>query len=60
MTFKKRTVTVILALLVALPATAGWRGRPAAVLSMIGFGCLMVDYYVVNTVIVGLHSYAGT
>jgi cytochrome c-type biogenesis protein CcsB len=40
-------------------ATAGWRGRRAAVLSLIGFGCLMVDYYVVNTVLVGLHSYAG-
>jgi cytochrome c-type biogenesis protein CcsB len=41
-------------------ATAGWRGRRAAVLSLIGFGALMVDYYVVNTLIVGLHSYAGT
>jgi cytochrome c-type biogenesis protein CcsB len=41
-------------------ATAGWRGRRAAVLSLIGFGCLMVDYYVVNTVITGLHSYAGS
>jgi cytochrome c-type biogenesis protein CcsB len=40
-------------------ATAGWRGRRAAVLSLIGFCCLMVDYYVVNTVISGLHSYAG-
>jgi cytochrome c-type biogenesis protein CcsB len=40
-------------------ATAGWRGRRAAVLSLIGFGCLMVDYYVVNTVITGLHSYVG-
>ena len=40
-------------------ATAGWRGRRAAVLSLIGFGALMVDYYVVNTVITGLHSYAG-
>ena len=40
-------------------ATAGWRGRRAAVLSLIGFSCLMVDYYVVNTVITGLHSYAG-
>jgi cytochrome c-type biogenesis protein CcsB len=40
-------------------ATAGWRGRRAAVLALIGFGCLMVDYYVVNTVITGLHSYAG-
>jgi cytochrome c-type biogenesis protein CcsB len=40
-------------------ATAGWRGRRAAVLSLIAFGALMVDYYVVNTVITGLHSYAG-
>jgi cytochrome c-type biogenesis protein CcsB len=40
-------------------ATAGWRGRRAAVLSLVGVGCLMVDYYVVNTVITGLHSYAG-
>jgi cytochrome c-type biogenesis protein CcsB len=40
-------------------ATAGWRGRRAATLSLIAFGCLMIDYYVVNTVITGLHSYAG-
>jgi cytochrome c-type biogenesis protein CcsB len=40
-------------------ATAGWRGRRAAVLSLVGFAALMVDYYVVNTVITGLHSYAG-
>ncbi len=41
-------------------ATAGWKGRKAAVLCLVGFGCLMIDYYVVNTVVVGLHSYAGT
>ena len=40
-------------------ATAGWRGRRAAMLSLIAFVCLLVDYYVVNTVITGLHSYAG-
>jgi cytochrome c-type biogenesis protein CcsB len=40
-------------------ATAGWKGRKAAYLSLVGFGALMVDYYVVNTVITGLHSYAG-
>ncbi|HWB66694.1 MAG TPA: c-type cytochrome biogenesis protein CcsB [Mycobacteriales bacterium] len=40
-------------------ATAGWRGRKAATLSLVAFGCLLVDYYVVNTVITGLHSYAG-
>ncbi len=41
-------------------ATAGWKGRKAAMLCLAGFGCLLVDYYVVNTVVVGLHSYAGT
>jgi cytochrome c-type biogenesis protein CcsB len=40
-------------------ATAGWRGRRAAVVSLVAFGCLLVDYYLVNTVITGLHSYAG-
>jgi cytochrome c-type biogenesis protein CcsB len=40
-------------------ATAGWRGRRAAMLSLLAFVCLLVDYYVVNTVITGLHSYAG-
>jgi len=40
-------------------ATGGWRGPRAAWLALIAFGCLMVDYYVVNTVITGLHSYAG-
>ena len=40
-------------------ATAGWRGKRAAYLSLVGFSCLMIDYYVVNTVITGLHSYAG-
>ncbi|MEX2102017.1 MAG: c-type cytochrome biogenesis protein CcsB [Actinomycetota bacterium] len=40
-------------------STAGWRGRRAAVIALIGFGALMVNYYVVNTVIDGLHSYSG-
>jgi len=40
-------------------ATGGWRGRRAAVISLIGFTCLIVNFYVVNTVVVGLHSYAG-
>jgi cytochrome c-type biogenesis protein CcsB len=39
-------------------ATAGWRGRKAAVVNIIGFAALMVTYYVVNLWIVGLHSYA--
>jgi cytochrome c-type biogenesis protein CcsB len=40
-------------------ATAGWRGRRAAMLSLVGLFCLTVNYYVVNIFIVGLHSYAG-
>jgi cytochrome c-type biogenesis protein CcsB len=40
-------------------ATGGWRGRRAAMISLTGFACLMVNFYVVNTVVVGLHSYAG-
>lgn len=40
-------------------ATAGWRGRRAALVALIGFAALFVDYYVVNIWITGLHSYAG-
>jgi cytochrome c-type biogenesis protein CcsB len=40
-------------------ATAGWKGRRAAYIALAGFGCLFIDFYVVNTFIVGLHSYAG-
>jgi cytochrome c-type biogenesis protein CcsB len=40
-------------------ATGGWKGRPAAWIALAGFSTLTIDYYLVNTVIVGLHSYAG-
>jgi ABC-type transport system involved in cytochrome c biogenesis permease subunit len=40
-------------------ATAGWRGRRAAWLSLVGLGCLLVNFYAVNLWIIGLHSYAG-
>jgi cytochrome c-type biogenesis protein CcsB len=40
-------------------ATAGWRGRRAAAISLVAFCALFVDYYLVNLVINGLHSYAG-
>jgi cytochrome c-type biogenesis protein CcsB len=40
-------------------ATAGWRGKAAAVLALVGFASLLVTYYVVNLWIVGLHSYKG-
>jgi cytochrome c-type biogenesis protein CcsB len=41
-------------------ATAGWRGRRAAVISLVGLAALIFNFYAVNTWIVGLHSYAGT
>jgi cytochrome c-type biogenesis protein CcsB len=39
-------------------ATAGWRGRRAAWLSLVGFAAMLFNFYAVNTWIVGLHSYA--
>ena len=40
-------------------ATAGWRGRKAALIAAAGFASVWITYYVVNLWIVGLHSYAG-
>jgi cytochrome c-type biogenesis protein CcsB len=39
-------------------ATAGWKGRRAAVVALVGFASLFVTYYAVNLWIAGLHSYA--
>ena len=39
-------------------ATAGWRGRRAAWVAVAAAVALVVDYYVVNIFVVGLHSYA--
>jgi cytochrome c-type biogenesis protein CcsB len=39
-------------------ATAGWKGRRAATIALVGFVSLLITYYVVNLWIVGLHSYA--
>ncbi|MFE7132916.1 c-type cytochrome biogenesis protein CcsB [Streptomyces sp. NPDC057638] len=40
-------------------ATAGWKGRKAAYLSLIAFACWLFNYYGVNMFVNGLHSYAG-
>jgi cytochrome c-type biogenesis protein CcsB len=40
-------------------ATAGWKGKRAAYFAVAAFAALIINYYVVNTFIVGLHSYAG-
>jgi ABC-type transport system involved in cytochrome c biogenesis permease subunit len=36
---------------------AGWRGRKAAYLSIVGFGCVLFTYFGVNLLLGGLHSY---
>ncbi|MEV7869583.1 c-type cytochrome biogenesis protein CcsB [Streptomyces sp. NPDC088124] len=40
-------------------ATAGWKGRKAAYLALIAFGCWLFNYYGVNIFVNGKHSYAG-
>ncbi len=40
-------------------ATRGWQGRKAAVVALVGYGCILFNFLVVNIYIVGLHSYAG-
>jgi cytochrome c-type biogenesis protein CcsB len=40
-------------------ATAGWKGRRAAWLAVVGGAALCINFYAVNLWIVGLHSYAG-
>ena len=39
--------------------TAGWRGRRAAVLALVGTAAFLFNYFGVNMWVVGLHSYAG-
>ena len=38
--------------------TRGWRGKKAAILSIVGFGAVIFTYFGVNYVLAGLHSYA--
>ena len=40
-------------------ATAGWRGRRAAVIGLVGFACFLINFFGVNLFVSGLHSYAG-
>ena len=40
-------------------ATAGWRGRRAAIIQLAGFGCLLFNVLVISLLVPGLHSYAG-
>jgi cytochrome c-type biogenesis protein CcsB len=40
-------------------ATAGWRGRKAAYVALLGYATFLFNYLVVNIFLAGLHSYAG-
>jgi cytochrome c-type biogenesis protein CcsB len=40
-------------------ATAGWRGRKAAYVALLGYATFLFNYLVVNIFLVGFHSYAG-
>jgi cytochrome c-type biogenesis protein CcsB len=40
-------------------ATAGWRGRRAHYIQLLGFASLIFNILIVQTFIAGLHSYAG-
>ncbi|MEV6911724.1 c-type cytochrome biogenesis protein CcsB [Amycolatopsis sp. NPDC051071] len=40
-------------------ATAGWRGKRAAIINVVGFSATVFNLFFVNLVTSGLHSYAG-
>ncbi|HEV2087406.1 MAG TPA: c-type cytochrome biogenesis protein CcsB [Cryptosporangiaceae bacterium] len=39
-------------------ATAGWRGTRAVLITLVGWTTMMINLYVINFVVSGLHSYA--
>lgn len=40
-------------------ATTGWKGRTTAIIALVGFASFLFNYFGVNMLIPGLHSYAG-
>jgi cytochrome c-type biogenesis protein CcsB len=40
-------------------ATAGWKGRKASYIALLGYATFLFNYLVVNIWLVGFHSYAG-
>ena len=40
-------------------STAGWRGRRAATVNVVGFAVMVFNLFFINLVVTGLHSYAG-
>ncbi|HJQ41680.1 MAG TPA: c-type cytochrome biogenesis protein CcsB [Jatrophihabitantaceae bacterium] len=52
-------VWVVYACYLHARATAGWKGRAAAWINLLGFGAITFNFLIVNIVVSGLHSYAG-
>jgi cytochrome c-type biogenesis protein CcsB len=50
---------VIYAMYLHARATAGWKGSRAGYINLLGFAAMTFNFFVVNIVISGLHSYAG-
>ncbi|MFN8156463.1 MAG: c-type cytochrome biogenesis protein CcsB [Candidatus Nanopelagicales bacterium] len=40
-------------------ATAGWKGRKAAYIALVAFGCFVFNFIGINILVSGLHSYGG-
>jgi cytochrome c-type biogenesis protein CcsB len=40
-------------------ATAGWRGTAAARVNLVAFATMVFNFFIINMVVSGLHSYAG-
>jgi cytochrome c-type biogenesis protein CcsB len=52
-------VWVVYAAYLHARATAGWKGRAAAWINLLGFFSITFNFLIVNIVVSGLHSYAG-
>ncbi len=53
-------IWVIYAAYLHARTTQGWAGRRSAVVALVGFVALIMNFTVVNLVFQGLHSYSGT
>ena len=52
-------VWVVYAAYLHARATHGWKGKAAAYVALIAFACVLFNYFGVNTLLTGKHSYAG-
>lgn len=50
---------VVYAVYLHARATAGWRGRPAAIIALVGVVAFWFNFIGINLLVKGLHSYAG-